>query len=99
MVEQRTGVVRTTISIPQDIKDQMDTVKEQANWSAVATGAFEEKLGQIAAQKIEKSMEDVIQRLRASKRETETRYTNEGLKAGKEWAINDASWSSLRDVG
>jgi len=99
MVEQRTGVVRTTISIPQDIKDQMDAVEEPVNWSAVATGAFEEKLGQIAAQKKEKSMEDVIQRLRASKRETETYYTSEGLKAGKEWAINDATWSNLRDIG
>ena len=99
MVEQRTGVVRTTISIPQEVKEKMDAVEDSVNWSAAATRAFEEKLGQIAAQKKEKSMEDVIQRLRASKRKFETYYTNEGLRAGKEWAINDATWSSLRDVG
>lgn len=38
------NVVRMTISVPKDLKKQMDAVKEPVNWSAEASRAFREKL-------------------------------------------------------
>src|SRR4051794_7369221 len=90
-------VYRTTISIPQDLKEQMDAVKDQVNWSAVAARAFQAKLFEIQARKAKSmSKEDVVKRLRAlQEQEGEEEYA-EGKQAGREWAERQAKPRELR---
>src|SRR5690348_7560381 len=40
---------RLTITVPRAVKEQMDQVAEQVNWSAVATEAFQRKVIEIRA--------------------------------------------------
>jgi hypothetical protein len=90
---------RTTITIPPDLKERMDAVKEEVNWSALAARAFEEKLIEIASRKAEQSVNDVIRRLRASKCRSEDERFKEGEKAGREWAKTKAEYEELDNVG
>jgi hypothetical protein len=77
----RSGSHRTTITVPLGLKARMDAVTENINWSAIAAIAFEAKLAEIAARKLqEASMSDAenldmaaaAERLRAEKRRRET---------------------------
>src|ERR1051325_2917552 len=90
--------LRTTITIPPSLKKQMDAVKEDVNWSAVACRAFEVKLGEIATRKVEKNMETVIQRLRSSKFKHEDKTYNDGKKSGRSWATYQAEYAHLREL-
>lgn len=90
------NIIRTTISVAADLKRRMDKVKEPVNWSALACRAFEQKLGEIAAKKEKKTMDDVIQRLRASRQQFDDRDYSKGLEAGKEWAKSDAEAVELQ---
>jgi hypothetical protein len=96
MAKKRSGVVRTTISIPVELKRRMDEVAESVNWSALAAEAFQNKLAEIAAQKKEKSMADVVDRLRASKRKCDTVDYQDGYNHGESWARQDAEASELQ---
>jgi hypothetical protein len=87
--------VRTTISIPAELKARMDAVDEDVNWSAVACRAFEQRLGEIAARKQGKLMDDVITRLRASKQKFEDVRQKEGSEAGRGWAKDTAEVEEL----
>jgi hypothetical protein len=51
---------RTTITIPQDLKERMDALEVEVNWSAVAARAFEEKLAEIGSNKERQVMSDFI---------------------------------------
>jgi hypothetical protein len=90
-----TGFVRTTISVPASLKRQMDRVKEPVNWSALAAIAFEQKLAEIANKKERKTMDDVISRLRASKRHSDSEAFKIGFEAGQEWAKSTAEAREL----
>jgi len=87
--------VRTTISIPHELKKRMDRVKEPVNWSALACQAFESKLYEIQKLKEIRTMTNVIERLRASKRETESADFESGLTAGREWGMKSAEFKEL----
>lgn len=87
--------VRTTISLPDDLKARMDAVQEPVNWSAEAAKCFERLLGEIASRKKEKDMSDVIARLRASKRDAEDDHYRLGYDAGKRWAEHHATYTQL----
>jgi hypothetical protein len=89
-------MARTTISIPDDLKDRMDRVKEDVNWSGIAADAFESKLNDIARKRTEKSMETVIARLRASKIEAGLDLYTLGHKDGIKWASEVAEYAELR---
>src|SRR5690242_4321225 len=89
------NTVRTTISVPNDLKARMDACGEPVNWSAVACRAFEEKLAEITRRRGAKSMKEVAMRLRASKRRSETEVYNEGSEAGKDWAMHRAEADEL----
>jgi hypothetical protein len=47
---------RTTITVPAHLKQRMDAVKEEVNWSALAACAFEAKLAEFAKKKEKKKM-------------------------------------------
>lgn len=87
---------RTTISIPYNLKEQMDNAPQDVNWSAIAARAFEEKLGEIAAKKEKKNMDDVIQRLRASKAKSEDSAYSGGVEHGKGWVDDTAEVDELK---
>ena len=88
--------VRISIYVPDDLKSRMDKVREDIVWSQVACEAFELKLGELAKRKKDKKMEDIIQRLRASKIACENEDKNEGREAGKVWAKDRAEAAELR---
>lgn len=98
MSKLKSGSYRTTISIPQDLKRRMDKAGPDVNWSAIAAAAFEAKLAEIAAKKVKKNMDDVIQRLRASNQENEAQSYKEGFKAGQEWAKDYAEAADLKKL-
>ncbi|MGH8502011.1 MAG: hypothetical protein ACREVE_05965 [Gammaproteobacteria bacterium] len=91
-------MARTTIYVPDDLRERMDQASEEVNWSQVACRAFEMKLGELATTKREKDMTDVIQRLRASKIEDEAELYTDGKDLGREWAKDTATWLQLKRV-
>ncbi|HEY2252797.1 MAG TPA: hypothetical protein VGH74_17110 [Planctomycetaceae bacterium] len=88
-------VDRRMISVSPELNARMSKAAD-VNWSAVACRAFEQKLGELAAQKKEKNMEDVIARLKASKNECDSEMFNAGKVEGQEWAKRAASVTELR---
>jgi len=47
MGKKRPNTIRTTISVPRELKGRMDKVKEGVNWSALACQAFQTKLAEL----------------------------------------------------
>jgi hypothetical protein len=90
--------VRTTISVPPQLRERMDAVDESVNWSAVASRAFEAKLVEIAAKKEQKSMDDIVARLRVSKRRVDDEQYQEGEKVGRAWVEEDAEADELENL-
>jgi hypothetical protein len=86
---------RTTISIPEDLKEQMDAVGDGVNWSAVAAQAFRAKVFEIQSRKVTKmKTADIVKRLRASA-ESDTEDYDDGKHAGREWATTQATAREL----
>ncbi len=86
---------RTTITVPPDLKARMEAVEEPVNWSAIACRAFEQRLAEITKRRGARDMQEVINRLRASKQKPEDERYNEGREAGQEWARNQAEAAEL----
>lgn len=91
-------MARMSISLPDGLKRRMDAVGEPVNWSAVASRAFEFELGEIAKRKKEKDMQEVINRLKASKLKSETAGHRQGYEYGKRWASDSAEWLELANL-
>lgn len=89
-------MAKMTVYVPDELKSRMDKTKEPVNWSSLACEAFERKLGEIAQRKKEKTMEDVIQRLKASKLEDTSDQHRQGYEDGIDWAKHRASARELR---
>jgi hypothetical protein len=85
----------TSISVPPELKARMAAVKENVNWSAVACRAFEQVLADIIKRKGAEDMNEVIERLRASRQRTEERRAREGIEAGRQWAMKEAEAEQL----
>jgi hypothetical protein len=96
MGRQSGNIFRTTISVPKDLKARMDAAGGEVNWSAVAVRAFEERLAEIASKKQEQTMDDVIQRLRASKMRGDDEAYRQGEEAGRSWAGRYAEAHELK---
>jgi hypothetical protein len=86
---------RTTITIPQGLKAQMDALEESVNWSAVACRAFKQKLAEVISQRGVKDIDDVVARLRASKQTVQEGRHKEGFEDGQRWAKQSASADEL----
>lgn len=87
--------VRTTISLPDELKARMDALNEPVNWSAEAAKCFEKLLGEIASRKQEKDLSDIIARLRATKMESEEKASKIAHDAGVYWATHHATYQEL----
>ena len=93
--KKQASTVRTNISIPRSVKEAMEAVQEPVNWSAIAVRAFQDELAELSAKKERKSMLDVVQRLRVSRRRADEARWNEGESCGRNWAMNEAEVESL----
>jgi hypothetical protein len=76
---------RMTITIPPDVKAQMDQVHEQVNWSAVASEAFQRKVVEIRNRRTKTmSRKELIEKLRASSAADPIGY-EAGHARGRRW--------------
>lgn len=89
-------MAKLNVYVPDDLKRRMDKVKEPVNWSSLACEAFERKLGEIAEKKKVKAIDDVVQRLRASKIEDVSDLQKQGHDDGVDWAKHRATARELR---
>ena len=89
--------MKQTIYVPDDLKSRMDAV-EVPSWSEIACNAFRRKLGELASQKKEQSMDTVIDRLRASKAEHESDSFASGKELGEDWATHNAEYAELKSL-
>ena len=88
--------MRMNISVSDELKARMDKV-ECVNWSAIACQAFSEKLATLLAGKV-KNMQDVIQRLKASKQMTDNDTAKRGFAEGQDWAKQHAEAIQLKQL-
>lgn len=83
------------ISVDDDLKARMNAATEEVNWSAVASRAFEIKLGEIAERQKERDTSAEINGLRASKLNLNDEEFEKGYKEGEYWAKNRADYADL----
>lgn len=89
------GATRMNVSVPRELKARMDVVGRAVNWSAVAQAAFEVKLQELESTKGVRSMNEVIQRLKAAADLEANEEHQEGRKAGERWARQRATPKQL----
>lgn len=104
MTDEPSRYVRTTITIPQDLKRRMLRAPT-VNWSAVACQAFESKLSELTKPEGERAMsdlppmDDAIERLRRLKNLPEAtenpRDFESGFQSGRRWAMAVATPQEL----
>jgi hypothetical protein len=86
-------MAKMTISIPDEIKDQMNAL-DGVNWSGVAARAFaievkcKARIGDAS---------EAIQRLRASRDAKECERRPEYIAAGIQWVMKDADYETLEE--
>lgn len=88
---------RLNLSIPDDLRARMSAVpaEDHEPWSRVASRAFEKELAEIASRRKDHDMDSTLQRLRASKLETESKDEKNARAGGPTWAKEDADWGEL----
>ncbi len=89
------GVVRTNISVPRELKTRMERV-QGVNWSAVASEAFERKLLELASKMEVKGMDDMVARLKAAAELEANQEYQDGHLLGEKWAAEKATPRQLR---
>ncbi len=84
MAKQRRVKVREAnrrmVSLPAELNRRMAQT-DGVNWSAIAVRAWEQEFGRLAEQKEEKDVTDIVDRLRASKRQSESEFYKDGVSA------------------
>ncbi len=88
-------MARISVYVPDSMKERMDALGERVNWSEAAQAAFDREIT-IATIPKDPNMNQVVERLRASKTEFEQAQAAEGRKHGREWAKMHASYNQLR---
>ncbi|MFI0846426.1 hypothetical protein [Mesorhizobium sp. IMUNJ 23232] len=89
-------MAKMNIYVGDELKMRMDALPNQ-NWSAVAQEAFELQIA--TAPKENMNMDDVIERLRASKQKSEEQTKPYWKGQGREWAMKTAEADALENVG
>src|SRR5436305_972571 len=87
---------RINVYVPDSMKERMDALADQVNWSEAAQAAFNREIMNRNA-KVE-NMEQVIERLKASKAEHEISENQRGRKDGHKWACQLASYKDLKAI-
>jgi hypothetical protein len=87
-----------TITVPQAVKEQMDQVKENVNWSAVASEAFQRKVVAIRTRRTKTmTRQKVIERLKSAG-EADPFGFEAGRAVGRKWAEEKALPRYLRNL-
>jgi hypothetical protein len=81
--------------VPDDLKARMDEAGQAVNWSVIAQQAFREVILNLALRRETATMDDAVERLRASKQSYVETERESGLEVGEEWATEDATYSEL----
>jgi hypothetical protein len=92
-------MARTTISLPDDLKEEMDKLGGDTNWSSLAASAFVAELNRIKARKAAlkgKPMNAAIQRLKESRERYLQDAESRGKVDGTRWAMESAEWGELK---
>src|SRR5262245_28484509 len=88
--------VRTTITVPAELKASMDGVEEPVNWSQLAAGAFAARLEELAALSGSAStLEAMARRLRGARRQAVDPRYERGWDLGRAWAYSLADLDHL----
>lgn len=89
-------MVKINISLPDELKERMDKLKDSAsvNWSRVAAHAFDLEVKSKGVDMSDATME----RLRASREQYTIAAHAKGAEAGKRWAVNKAAWENVLAV-
>ena len=91
-------MARMSIYVPDDMKKRMVAIgDEKVNWSNVAQVAFRQAIANVTFPK-EPTMEDVIERLKASKENSEQQDIVSGRNRGRAWASKGAEYFELKLV-
>jgi hypothetical protein len=103
--KKRRGFVRTTISLPADLRRRMKACGEDVNWSAVAARAFAAEIARLSTQKNDVQIEDVVARLRGTQHQSRSELFHQGRLQGEKWATRQATaaqlqrlWAARRDA-
>jgi hypothetical protein len=89
-------MARISIYVTDDLKKRIDAAGDDTiNWSEVARPALSAALAAFEHRK-GKNMTTAVERLRASKQETEQDEKVQGTSDGRNWAENDAEYIWLR---
>jgi hypothetical protein len=96
MGEKPKGVARVNVTVPRDIRDRMKAAGDAVNWSAVAAEAFRRALLDLESRKGVRTMDEVVERLRASRAKARSEKYQQGLAAGERWAREDAEADELQ---
>lgn len=88
-------MARVSIYVSEELKARMDAAGDAINWSGIVRPAIHAEVAKYENQKGQ-TMETVIARLRASREETKKYDRETGLKAGREWAKNYATYDQLK---
>lgn len=86
-------MTRMSISISEALKERMDRLEGLINWSGVARHAIERAVADAEkgrSQQEKMKMEQVVERLRATKEETSSEQRQEGDACGRWWAEHHA---------
>jgi hypothetical protein len=89
---------RVTVYVPDELKGRMDAAGEAVNWSAVAQTAFSEAVAVHNLRKDPANMDELVERLRASKERVTERDRATGEESGKAWATRTAEIDELERI-
>jgi hypothetical protein len=88
-------MAKLNVYVPDDLKARMDGVSGDVNWSEVVRPALQAAVADEEHRR-NRSMDTVIERLRASKQEALRDQETKGKKEGRRWAEDHASYDELR---
>jgi hypothetical protein len=98
--EMNSDYLRTTITVPRELKQRMKQAGARVNWSAVACEAFEQKLEAIGPIKTITSIDDAVERMRSAHEQPASQppVDRAGQEAGMHWALNFALPAQLNRI-
>jgi hypothetical protein len=86
---------KVNLYVADDLKARMDDAGEAVNWSSVAQRAFKEAIATHQIRKGSTDVDQVVERLRASKERYEDRQLASGKEVGAKWAKTEAEYYEL----
>jgi len=91
---------RTTITVPNRLKERMKQAGAHVNWSAVACDAFEAKLEELGPMEEITSIDGALERMKSIKDQVSSANEphSDGTEAGKHWAMNHATPIQLERI-